>query len=432
MHTLNSFFCGCGGIDRGFKDAGFKIIGAWDFDKYAVASYKANIGKYVKQADVSEMTIDEVPKADVWSFGFPCTDLSVAGKQAGMEVACNACGEKWKVEAAVQIDKQVCPVCGAGDFKAANRSGLFFEIMRLLDEAKKASKRPAILMAENVKALKPLLPVLKTEYAKRGYSTYYTLLNSKYWGVAQSRERYFVVGVDERFWGRFEFSEQQTEVIPTLSDFLDAEVPERYYVQKTRARAIIGQALARLEALGACHATLTPGRTTKRQNGRRAKEDEAPMFTLTAQDMHGVIIQTPRGKNAGGVHRVHPTLTSNACEQNNLLCELVPDGTRYASALIHSRGLETRKDGISHCIKGAEGGSSKNFVVEVAGSGSYRVRQLTPKEYGRLQGFDMTRWKQVVSNAQAYRQFGNAVTVSVSRAIGEKIIEFLDNTASFI
>ncbi len=55
----------------------------------------------------------------------------------------------------------------------------------------------------------------------------------------------------------------------------------------------------------------------------------------------------------------------------------------------------------------------------------FRVRKLTPTEYGRLQGFPMDTWKQVVSNSQAYKQFGNAVTVPLAEAIGKSIIEFL-------
>ncbi len=51
----------------------------------------------------------------------------------------------------------------------------------------------------------------------------------------------------------------------------------------------------------------------------------------------------------------------------------------------------------------------------------YRVRKLTPTEYGKLQGFPMEKWEQVVSNSQAYKQFGNAVTVSVVAAIAEKL-----------
>ena len=57
----------------------------------------------------------------------------------------------------------------------------------------------------------------------------------------------------------------------------------------------------------------------------------------------------------------------------------------------------------------------------------FRVRKLTPTEYGRLQAFPMVTWNQVVSNSQAYKQFGNAVTVSLAEAIGHSVINFLDN-----
>lgn len=135
MYTLNDFFCGCGGIGVGFKDAGFNIVGAWDFDKFAVQTYKENVGDHVVQADISKMTIDDVPKADVWAFGFPCQDLSVAGKQEGIVIECRTCGEHWKVDYETYTSENPCPRCGSTEHKAANRSGLFFEIMRLLDEA---------------------------------------------------------------------------------------------------------------------------------------------------------------------------------------------------------------------------------------------------------------------------------------------------------
>lgn len=66
MYTLNDFFCGCGGLGLGFQNAGFKIVGAWDFDKYAVATYRENVGDHVVQADIQKMCIEDVPKADVW------------------------------------------------------------------------------------------------------------------------------------------------------------------------------------------------------------------------------------------------------------------------------------------------------------------------------------------------------------------------------
>ena len=131
LYTLNDFFCGAGGLGIGFKDAGFDIEKAWDFDKYAVQTYKENVGDHVEEKDISTRTIEDVPKATAWTFGFPCQDLSVAGNQAGMETECNTCGTKWKLD----TNNQNCPNCQSDDFKAANRSGLFFEIMRLLDEA---------------------------------------------------------------------------------------------------------------------------------------------------------------------------------------------------------------------------------------------------------------------------------------------------------
>ncbi len=78
-YSMNDFFCGCGGIGLGFKQAGFHIAGAWDSNKYAVQTYKENVWAGVKQADIRDMDISDIPEADVWAFGFPCQDLSVAG-----------------------------------------------------------------------------------------------------------------------------------------------------------------------------------------------------------------------------------------------------------------------------------------------------------------------------------------------------------------
>lgn len=196
MYTLNDFFCGCGGLGLGFQNAGFKIVGAWDFDKYAVATYRENVGDHVVQADIQKMCIEDVPKADVWAFGFPCQDLSVAGKQAGIKLECADCGTVWEVSAETYSEENLCPGCGGTNHRAATRSGMFFEIMRLLAEAREREpeKVPKVLVAENVKALRKLLPVLEAEYGKAGYKCHAQLFNSKYWGVPQNRERYIVVG----------------------------------------------------------------------------------------------------------------------------------------------------------------------------------------------------------------------------------------------
>ena len=64
--TVNDFFCGAGGVGLGFQQAGFKIIWACDFDKYAVQTYRHNVGNYVIQADIKKLSRADIPTADVW------------------------------------------------------------------------------------------------------------------------------------------------------------------------------------------------------------------------------------------------------------------------------------------------------------------------------------------------------------------------------
>ena len=289
---VNDFFCGCGGLGLAFQEAGYEIVGAWDFDKFAVETYRENVGDHVQKADIKELHQEDIPKADVWAFGFPCQDLSVAGKQKGMILKCQDCGEVVEINPEEYTGENTCPKCGGKDLRADSRSGCFFEIMRLLEETEREREEavPAVIIAENVRGLKPYIPVLCMEYEKRGYTAHVQMFNSKYWGVPQSRERYAVIGTRNKLGLSFIFPEEQHDFVPKLSDFLEKEVPEKYYLSDEKAQTIIQQALQKLESLGKCHACITPDRVNKQQNGPRAKAEEEPMFTLTAQDIHGVIV----------------------------------------------------------------------------------------------------------------------------------------------
>lgn len=379
MYTLNDFFCGCGGLGLGFQNAGFKIVGAWDFDKYAVATYRENVGDHVVQADIQKMCIEDVPKADVWAFGFPCQDLSVAGKQAGIKLECADCGTVWEVSAETYSEENLCPGCGGTNHRAATRSGMFFEIMRLLAEAREREpeKVPKVLVAENVKALRKLLPVLEAEYGKAGYKCHAQLFNSKYWGVPQNRERYIVVGTLDSLPDTYTYPEEQHDYVPKLSTILEADVDDKFYIADEKAHKIIDQALQRISSMGKVHATITPDRVDKRQNGRRSKENEdikvVGLLDISSHD-HSRRVHDPEG--------ISPTATA------------VAGGTHHIKIFDHTK---------------------------------YRVRKLTPTEYGRLQAFPMDNWKQVVSNSQAYKQFGNAVTVTLAEGIGKSVIGYLDS-----
>lgn len=179
--TVNDFFCGAGGLGLGFKQAGFDTVGAWDNNAFAVQSYKHNLNEVAEVADINEMTVADVPKADVWTFGFPCQDLSNANPD--------------------------------GQGLAGSRSGLFFEVMRLLEETRQINpdNMPKLIMAENVKGLKKYLPTLEKEYALQGYKMLYTIINSEDYSVPQSRNRYFVVGI------RYDLNHRLFN-FPTVSD----------------------------------------------------------------------------------------------------------------------------------------------------------------------------------------------------------------------
>lgn len=209
MFKVNDLFCGCGGMGLGFKNAHFDIVGAWDFDEYAVTSYKANVGDHVKLMDISKMNYSDLPQADVWTFGFPCQDLSLSGRMAGL------------IE--------------------GKRSGLFFEVMRLLKETEIHQKEnlPAIILAENVRGLKPYLNILEEEYEKHGYKAYYALLNSRYWGTAQNRERYFVVGVRQDINLEFTLPNEIKDETTKLSDTLDTDADEKLYHQQDRTDILV-------------------------------------------------------------------------------------------------------------------------------------------------------------------------------------------------
>lgn len=337
------FFCGCGGFSGGFHEAGFEIVQAFDVDKYAVKSYNANFFPTKAEIrDIREITADELKPADGWLFGFPCQDLSIAGKRKGL-------------------------------FEG-ERSNLFFEVMRLLEEV---AEKPKFILAENVKGVKKYLFVIEKEYQKRGYRMTYILYNSKYWGVPQNRERYFILGIRNDLNVSFRFPEQQTEFVPALWTILEPEVDEKYYIDDEKAQKIIKEGFKKINSVGRVHACITPGRIKKRQNEQRMKEENEAMFTLITQDIHGVM--------------------------------LTKDGCSYAIDANYHKGISPKYVGTGR----------RTHIIEKC-----KVRKLTPRECFRLQGFPDS-YQLVCSDTQLYKQAGNAVTWTVAKAIAEKIKEVI-------
>lgn len=166
--TFLDFFSGIGGFRRGMELAGHTCLGHCEIDKYANMSYVAMHNPKEDEwfgTDIKTTRADELPRADVWCFGFPCQDISVAGKQLGFR---------------------------------GNRSSLFFTVTRLIRD-KKEEDRPKYLFIENVKNLLSVnggydFLKLLIELDEIGYDAEWQVLNSKDFGVPQNRERVFIIG----------------------------------------------------------------------------------------------------------------------------------------------------------------------------------------------------------------------------------------------
>lgn len=170
--TVLELFCGGGLGAVGFKAAGFDIVKALDFDKNAVKAYRHNFGDHVEQADISTVDIGSLPNTDVIFGGPPCQDFSVAGKGAGVD----------------------------GD-----RGKLVWRYLEII-----AAKQPKAFVFENVKGLlskrhHATFDALLAKFSEIGYEVSWQLINAWDYGVAQKRERVFIVGTRKDLGFNFEF-----------------------------------------------------------------------------------------------------------------------------------------------------------------------------------------------------------------------------------
>jgi DNA (cytosine-5)-methyltransferase 1 len=162
-YTVASLFSGIGGIDLGFEKAGFKTTFQCEINKYCLSILEKHWPTVPKWRNIKELTYATIPNSDVWAGGFPCQDVSLAraSQRAGLK---------------------------------GKRSGLFYDFARLVGEG-----RPRIVLLENVHGLlhshkgRDFETVIRT-LAELGYSVGWRVLNSKNFGVPQSRQRVYIVG----------------------------------------------------------------------------------------------------------------------------------------------------------------------------------------------------------------------------------------------
>lgn len=196
--------------------------------------------------DISK--VDRLQYADMVTYSFPCTDLSVAGKGEGMVNKCS-CGYSWPIDFSNDSESLICPSCGA-KVQSSTRSGLLGQVQRLLAVSKKENTLPKYLLLENVKNLvgkkfKPQFDAWIRWLDSIGYNTYYQVLNSKNFGIPQNRERIFALSIRKDVDnGNFKFPEQ-IPLTTRLKDILEKTVDEKYYLSGDKVESILANFIAR-------------------------------------------------------------------------------------------------------------------------------------------------------------------------------------------
>ncbi len=181
-----------------------------------------------------------MPDFDLFTFGSPCQDFSVAGKQKGSTWTCKDCGHEYNPLDIHYSKRNICPECDSKNIEKT-RSSLVVEALRIIKY-----KKPKYLLMENVKNLvgkkfKPSFNKIITELNEYGYNTYYKVLNAKDYGIPQNRERIFVICIRKDIDNKnFEFPEGFDNGI-RLKDLLEDNVDEKYYISQEKTNKLIEQ-----------------------------------------------------------------------------------------------------------------------------------------------------------------------------------------------
>ncbi len=191
----------------------WELVNFCEFDKYATKSYCAihNVDESKNLGDITKVDENELDDFNMMTWGFPCTDISVAGKQKGF---INDNGEK-------------------------TRSGMYYEGIRILRK-----KKPALSIIENVKNLtgkrfKNEFEMVLSDLDNAGYNSYWKVLNAKNYGIPQNRERVFIVSIRKDLDnGKFKFPEPFDNGL-RLKDLLEDEVDERFYISDEKTKKFI-------------------------------------------------------------------------------------------------------------------------------------------------------------------------------------------------
>ena len=387
---LLELFSGIGGFAKGFERAGYKFSKHYfsEIDRHAIANYKYNFPNAEHIGSVTDVSGNKIERPDIITFGFPCQDLSIAGKRKGFD---------------------------------GKRSSLFYEAMRIIKETK-----PEIFIFENVKGLfssnggKDFTAVLRTIADLRLYECEWQMCNTK-WLLPQNRERVYFIGHLR--------NRSKPRVFPIgESDFLHSR-------QNSDKEKIYTNALC-LNAKGNANNTadfVNVIGNLKGNNGHNvhnvySEDSIAP----TVRENHGKVtnvflteLKHKHGTGGDNIPYVHNTMPRSSKTGKGGTGHLKKnDGTVYNLDTGNTNAIELQlrygRDNRSSLKSG------RQTELGIAGTS---IRRLTEIECERLQGFP-DNWTQYgnydgtikkIAKSQRYKLLGNAVTVDIVKLIAERL-----------
>ncbi|WP_270181116.1 DNA (cytosine-5-)-methyltransferase [Alkalihalobacillus sp. CinArs1] len=237
-YTVSSLFAGVGGIDKGFEQAGARIIWANENNKKACHTYRTNFKEHpLLDDDVRDVHEFLMPDTDIITAGWPCVAFSVAGQRHGMKYQCHDCGHEHMVTYDEYVQGATCPNCNGHTEAIDPRGTLFYDVVRFI-----RAKRPKAFFLENVKNLHGhdegrTFKVIKQMLEDSGYYIDDRIYNTMTHGnVPQNRERVFIVGFkNKKAFQKFIWPDEQIELTNTIDHVLDRheKQDEKYYYRES-------------------------------------------------------------------------------------------------------------------------------------------------------------------------------------------------------
>lgn len=389
MIKVLSLFSGIGAFERACCRIGldWELVNYCEIDRWASLSYSMvnQCSESLNLHDVRAVTAETVRDChvDLITYGFPCQDISIAGKQHGF----------------------------VNDSGESTRSGLFFEALRIIKEL-----QPRYAIAENVKALTSRkfhneFATVLSSLDNAGYNNYWSVLNAKDYGIPQNRERVFIVSIRKDVdKGDFQFPDKEPLML-RLRDMLEPaeSVDEKYYLSTERegVRRLIAELEARYKVPSADPVVAKIGGAPFLcQIGNVAKDPDREHIQDRIYDPSGL---APTLNTVGGGN-LEPKIVIAA----EPVIKKIADLNGHQSGEVHS------PDGIAATVCACTHGyANANVAITTAHTYGVRIRKLTPRECWRLMGFLDEEFDRVhgISNSQLYKQAGNSIVVNVLSAL---------------